>query len=168
MHSTPRIALSGLSVCMVVWVGEKGEEMWEDSQGRRKEKNHEYKFNLVLWEELANDGCHVWTILSSQWHFFFNVIAVTQVYYSWFEQRYQRNSVEGLRERPFLRQINRWEGNLMSSLAWGKESKWLSERKEFSQLVCLIWKKFPVLKTLTLEGELKGIWMLFNSAPRFL
>lgn len=73
--------------------------------------------------------------------FFFNVIAVTQMYYSWFEQRYQRNSVEGLRERPFLRKINRWEGNLMSSLAWGKEGKWLSERKEFSQLVCLIWKK---------------------------
>lgn len=40
-------------VCVVVCVaGEKGEEMWEDSQGRRKEKHHEYKFNLVLWEEL--------------------------------------------------------------------------------------------------------------------
>lgn len=49
------------------------------------------------------------------------------MYYFPFKQRYQRNSVEGLKERQFWRKVNRYEGNLKGFFAQGKGGKRMKE-----------------------------------------
>lgn len=133
------LPFSDLSMCG--WVGEG--EGWGEVKGWSGKKKRETLW-IQTWPHFVERACKWWMQYMNHFEqpvaffFFFNVIAVTQMYYSVFEQRYQRNSVEGLRERQFLRKINRYEGNLMSSLAWGKEVVKQKKRK-FSQLVCLIW-----------------------------
>ena len=71
-------------ICVIEQVREKvgrGERIV-----REKEKHHEYEFNSIWGKELLNDHSEQ---MVAFFFVFLNTMAVTQIYYSPFEQKYQ-------------------------------------------------------------------------------